>query len=175
MKQIAFLFVLLVAVIFLAAWLSNPTNVKLLFANKISLPEPPGVQNREDAGLKYVKIGSLRFTVEVAKTENERKTGLSGRASINKDKGMLFVFVDQDVRPRFWMKGMEFPIDIIWIDNGKVVQISENLPILLKELPDDKIPFYVPHQVIDYVLEVNAGTAKIEGIKVGDSVELPQL
>lgn len=175
MKQLVFLFVLLVSVILLAAWLTNPTNVNLLFAKKISLPQPPGVENQEDAAPKYVKVGSRQFTVEVAKTESDRKTGLSGRTSLDKNSGMLFVFATTDVRPRFWMKDMKFPIDIIWIDNNKIVQISENIPILIKELPDDKISFYVPRQPVDYVLEVTAGTAKNEGIKVGDSVELPKL
>lgn len=175
MKQLVFLFVLLVSVILFAAWLTNPNNVNLLFANKVSLPQPPGIQKQEDVVPKYIQVGSSQFTVEVAKTESDRKTGLSGRTSLDEDSGMLFVFATTDVRPRFWMKDMKFPIDIIWIDNNKVVQISENIPILMKELPDDKIPFYVPRQPVDYVLEVTAGTAKNEGIKIGDSVELPQL
>jgi uncharacterized membrane protein (UPF0127 family) len=66
------------------------------------------------------------------------------------------------------MKDMKFDIDIIWIRDGKVVEITEDIPT-----PDDessKLILYSPSQPVDRVLEVNSGDSLRLGIKVGDEV-----
>ena len=45
--------------------------------------------------------------------------GLSERQSLAEDKGMLFLFEKPD-HYAFWMKGMEFPLDIIFINGDKI-------------------------------------------------------
>ncbi len=78
---------------------------------------------------------------------------------------MLFIF-DKPGAYSFWMKGMKFSIDIIWIANNKIVGFVENA-----ELPDGlKIPTYKPSAAIDKVLELNAGTVARDGIKIGDTI-----
>ena len=125
--------------------------------------------------LKEVTVGSKTIKVEIANTASTRSKGLSGRASLPNDTGMLFVFEDKSTVPTFWMKDMLIPLDIIWIKEGKIIKIDENVPAPAKGTSDTKLQTYSPGKQIDFVLEVNAGFSKNNNIKAGDSVELPTL
>ena len=46
------------------------------------------------------------FSVEVAKTAKALTQGLMGRKSLDKDKGMIFIFEEEGIYP-FWMKKTE--------------------------------------------------------------------
>ena len=112
-----------------------------------------------------VRVGNAVFTVEIADEPAEQAQGLSGRPSLAADYGMLFIFPTAD-RYSFWMRNMQFSLDIVWIADGKVVDISRNLP------PEGDAPalMYQPQVPAEMVLEINAGTADAKGIKVGDEV-----
>lgn len=98
-----------------------------------------------------IKIGSRTFIAEVANTEAKRTLGLSGRKSLQTNQGMLFVF-DEPSQPGFWMKDMNFPIDIIWLDeNKKIIGIEKNLQ------PSSYPQVFYPPQKIKSVLEINSG------------------
>lgn len=125
--------------------------------------------------LKSLKIGSKDVFFEVANTESLRAKGLGSRPSLEPDNGMLFVFDKQNVIPTFWMKDMQIPIDIIWINDDKVVSIDKNIPAPSVGTPDSKLSLYNPGQPVDYVLEVNSGFTDKNDIKVGDAVVLPTL
>jgi hypothetical protein len=123
-------------------------------------------QKPSDNEIPSVRIGGTEIPVEVAKTDEERAKGLSGRISLEANKGMLFVFSEPG-NYSFWMPDMNFPIDIIWITNGKVVGIENNVS---NEFDPQNPRFYLPPQPVKYVLEVNAGFAEARGIKIGDIV-----
>ena len=114
----------------------------------------------------YVKINSQIINIEIADTLEKQIQGLSDRQSLCPDCGMLFVFPTARVQ-RFWMKNMRFPLDIIWINNNKIVNISKNLP------PEGEHPTraYSSIEPADYVLEINAGAARKWGIRIGDEVK----
>ena len=115
-----------------------------------------------------VIIGKTVVLAEIADEPKERAQGLSGRKSLSPGQGMLFLFEQPD-RPGFWMKEMNFALDFIWIFNGRVAEISENIaPPSSGRQP---IPFY-PDQPIDAVLEVPAGYAKSQGWQAGTVVTL---
>jgi len=114
-----------------------------------------------------VIIGDTKIKVEIADTLEEMKNGLSNRESLDKDKGMLFIFAEPG-QPAFWMKDMKFPIDIIWILNDRVVDIAPDLPVVAGEF----LSTYIPKEPANYVLEVNAGFAEEHDIRVGDKVEI---
>lgn len=88
---------------------------------------------------------------------------------------MLFIFEKEDTRPSFWMEGMNFAIDIIWINDGEVVQIDLNVQRPPPDTPSSELKLYQPYIGIDYVLEVPAGFVKQAGIAVGDAVDLSQI
>lgn len=123
---------------------------------------------------KEILIGKNKVYVEIADTPNELSQGLSGRESLGKDEGMLFVF-QKDSRPSFWMKDMNFSIDILWINDEKIVQVHQNVPFPGPESNSDSLPLFTPQGNIDYVLEVNAGYAREQNIAIGDRVDLSSI
>lgn len=155
MRRILLLFVLL----------GVPILITLVFVNN-ELELFPGKYT------KVVKIGNSTVVVETAFTEEERQKGLSGRTSLIKDRGMVFSFGQSGqsaISPFFWMKGMLIPLDIIWINDYRVVKIHKNVPPE-PEKSDDKLTKYYPDGPIDNVVEVNAGFSDKYNIKVGDNV-----
>ncbi|MCH8987641.1 MAG: DUF192 domain-containing protein [Chloroflexi bacterium] len=111
------------------------------------------------------------IAVELAESPEERIKGLSGRASLDAGTGMLFVF-EKAERLRFWMREMEFPLDIVWISAGcRVVDVSENVPVPEPGTTLNDLPRYSPDAPAKYVLEINGGEAAALGLAVGDRVE----
>ena len=113
-------------------------------------------------------VGGARLTVEIADELQEQIQGLSGRPSLCPDCGMLFVYS----RPAIlsvWMKDMKFPLDIIFIREGKISEIYENLPV-----PETgkAIPAIWSQQEAEMFLEVNAGFVQAHGLKKGDAIGL---
>ncbi len=120
-------------------------------------------------GVISVKIGNNIFDVEIARTAGQQAKGLSFRESLDKNKGMLFDF-GKETTPTFWMMGMKFPLDIIWINNGKIVGINKNVPAPTPGTPETALKLYNAPESIDKVLEINAGICDELGINVGDEV-----
>lgn len=140
-----------------------------IFAPESSLSPTPIEQSTKEA-ISILSVGDTEVKVEIVEIEEEQRRGLSDKDSLDIDKGMLFVY-KYPVVPSFWMKGMRFPIDIIWILEGKVVGIRENVPVSEEGIEDSSLPRYSPNSTITAVLEVNAGFAAENKIKAGDSVE----
>ena len=106
--------------------------------------------------------------VEVANTRASRELGLSGRHKMRDDEGMLFVF-DVPGRYGFWMKDMEFPLDMVWINqNGIVVWVERNVtPESYKEKKA-----FINQSEASYVLEINANMAEKFGLYLGSKVKM---
>jgi uncharacterized membrane protein (UPF0127 family) len=130
---------------------------------------------RQDAAssLPTIKIRSDVIHVDVARTPEQRARGLGGRESLAPNAGMAFPF-DEPGRPAFWMAGMYFDIDIVWIRGSRVVDLSERLPHPPPELDPRTagLPEYRPREPVDLALEVPAGTVQARGWARGDMVEL---
>jgi uncharacterized protein len=115
----------------------------------------------------HITIGAVSYGVEVVDTPSAMAQGLSGRIGLPEKSGMLFVF-DPPRKEIFWMQGMKFPIDIVWIKDGAVTGFAQDAPIPVGLVP---AIFSSPGQV-DFVFEVVAGTVAKDGIKVGDKVQI---
>ncbi len=118
-----------------------------------------------------VTFGKEKLTLDVADTEKKRQLGLSSRRSLGKNDGMLFVFPTSDY-PTFWMKGMSFPIDIIFLNEKKVVTIYKIVPAP-KSTSETPTTTYAPSSPSDRVIELKAGRVDELGIKTGDSISIP--
>ena len=106
---------------------------------------------------QQLTINNKTILVEIANTDAKREQGLSGRASLNPGSGMLFVF-ERPGLYGFWMKEMNFSLDIVWIDeNGQVINIDKALE------PETYPQVFYPVKPVKYVLELNAG----ESVKMG--------
>jgi len=109
----------------------------------------------------------VSFTVELARTPEEKAKGLMFQSSLPEDHGMLFVFEDEAPRS-FWMKNTLIPLDMVFISaDMKVVEIKANIP------PCEKDPCSAYNsKPAKYVLEINAGLAEKKEISVDSIVSL---
>jgi len=119
---------------------------------------------------KILKINDVLLSVDVVSTEADRKKGLSGRSNLAEDEGMLFVF-DAEGYYGIWMKDMNFPIDIAWLNQDKkIIYIESN--VSPETFPKG---FYAERDGLSllslYVLEVKSGFFEKAKIKIGDSAE----
>ena len=112
-----------------------------------------------------VVLGGKTFLVDVADTNYLLSKGLSGREPLGSDEGMFFVFQKPDIHT-FWMKDMNFPIDIIWMDeNFDVIHIEKSIS------PETYPKTFTSKENSMYVLEISAGESQKLGIKIGDEVK----
>ncbi|MDP3733091.1 MAG: DUF192 domain-containing protein [Candidatus Daviesbacteria bacterium] len=153
--QALFLLLIAAAALFL---FSSPTEVNLPF-----LPERTII--------KQIEINDARIKAEVVNSQAKRKQGLSGRAALASDEGMLFVFEESGKHP-FWMKGLNFALDFIWINGDKIVDITENIQPPVQGQKDESLPIYESKEDANKILEVSAQTAQRLNIKVGDTVKI---
>lgn len=117
-----------------------------------------------------VLVGGQEIKVDIADNMLTRERGLSGREKLEENEGMLFIFSYATVQS-FWMKDMNFPLDMIWIMDDTIVGITENVPPPSKDNPFN-LPSYPSPQSVNKVLEVNAGTSARLGLKTGDKVQI---
>jgi len=116
-----------------------------------------------------VRIGDKSFSVELALTQEQQSLGLGERDNLAENSGMLFVFKPAR-QETFWMKDMRFDLDMVWITDGKIVDISRHVPAFKEGAKTEDLPTYSPKTEVDHVLEINSGEA--DGMKIGDRVEI---
>jgi len=112
-----------------------------------------------------VSVGPKTFYAKLAQTDAEREKGLSGTEKLAENEGLLMVF-DREATWKIWMKDMNYPIDIVWIDDKKkVVHTVRNARP--ESYPDR---YFMPSQNALYVLELPDGSVNKYGIAVGKQV-----
>ncbi|MCX6763582.1 MAG: DUF192 domain-containing protein [Candidatus Moranbacteria bacterium] len=115
---------------------------------------------------KIVKINGIEFQAQTASSSAQRSRGLSGRKNLGDNCAMLFLF-PQAGNYQFWMRGMKFDIDMIWVSGLEVVQIDSNVSYErgADEIRNSRVP-------ADKVMELPAGTAEKIGLRIGDKIEI---
>ena len=114
---------------------------------------------------KTVLINGTKLKAEVARTPAAQQAGLSGRPCIEADQAMLFIF-DHLGQYAFWMKGMKFPIDIVWIGADHRV-VGMEIYVKVSTYPDRFVNKDHPAQ---YVLEMQDNRAKSLGVNIGTEI-----
>jgi len=105
--------------------------------------------------------------VEVADTPAKIQRGYMFRNGVSDREGMVFLMDSLDFHA-FWMKNCRVALDILWLDEAwRVVHMERNLPPCKDKGP---CPSHPPLQAALYVLEVQAGLAGREGLKLGDHI-----
>lgn len=117
---------------------------------------------------ELMRVNGVSVSVEVARTSRDQALGLSGRESLGREAGMLFVYDDAAIR-NFWMKGMRFPLDVIWIADNVVVGTQEHIPFASG---DGSMVRFQSSKPADMVLEVHAGWVAEHGIQPGNTAVL---
>jgi|WetSurSiteA1Bulk_404760.scaffolds.fasta_scaffold05870_5 uncharacterized membrane protein (UPF0127 family) len=124
---------------------------------------------------KVIYVNQTKINAEIADTEVLREKGLSGRKELKEGSGMLFIFKNKDIFPVFWMKDMLIPIDIVWINDDKIVKIDKEVPIPEAGTTDQNLKKYTFREAVDYILEVPAGFSDASGFKVGSLLDLSRI
>lgn len=107
-------------------------------------------------GLAVVNLEILK--IQTALTPQARSLGLSNRETLDPFDGLLLVFKESDYHG-VWMKDMNFPLDIIWLDqNGKVVHLEKTIQ------PQTYPQSFKPEKKASFVLELKAG--KIDQLEI---------
>lgn len=115
----------------------------------------------------WIEIESKRVAVEIVETPSEQSRGLGYRDGLDWGKGMYFPY-DRPGFYSFWMRGMRFSIDIVWIRQDRIVDLHSNVPFE----PGANGPTVRPREIVDAVLEVPAGYAVANGWRIGNRVHL---
>jgi uncharacterized membrane protein (UPF0127 family) len=141
---------------------------KILFGVILILWVGVGValENKANAVLR---IQGNEIYLEKAVTLSEQALGLSYRKRLPENRGMLFIFPKAQYLA-FWMKDMNFPIEIIWLnENDEVVDIS------LDQKPCISLtacPLITPKVPAQKALEVNVGFTQKYDVKKGERLEI---
>lgn len=123
-----------------------------------------------DTNRDYSKItlNNVTHTTTVLRTPEELQKGLSGSESLPEGQAMVFVF-PRDEKWGIWMKDMNYPIDIVWLDSGRTVVH------LVKNAQPSSYPSttFSPSVNSRYVIELPSGTIERTGIAIGDPAGMP--
>jgi uncharacterized protein len=139
-------------------------------ANQAYCPTDPifgGLQLRR-AAIRFPDApGHPIVDAELATTPKERQRGLMYRKSMLPDSGMLFVFKGEPRIHSFWMRNTCLSLDMIFAtQDGFIAGIIENVPILNDKSQSIKCS-------VNYILEVNGGWARRNGVFAGQRIVLP--
>ena len=121
-----------------------------------------------DGDVVTVRVGGVPVVAQVAATDGSRTRGLAGHRRLEAGEGMLFVF-DGAGGHDFWMQGVDFPLDMIWIRGDRVAGVTRRAP---PEAQSGRRLFPSPGP-IDRVLEVPGGWAARESVRAGDAYRGP--
>ena len=106
----------------------------------------------------------------MADTPELRSKGLGERDSLAEQTGMLFIFPGGQASS-FWMKGMRFPLDFVWIgEDCTVVDLTENVQHSPPETPSSELEIFEAASPAAYTFEINAGEVSRFDIEIGDHV-----
>jgi uncharacterized protein len=136
---------------------------------------PPWQHQVDPLQTAVITVGEIPLTVELAVQPQEKSRGLGYRDGLEPGTGMLFLF--EEASPRsFWMKGMRFCLDIIWIEDNAIQGAAESVCPDAEDIADTDRPSYASPVPVSYVLEVPAGWMQANGLGVGTPVkDLPRL
>lgn len=117
-------------------------------------------------------VGDDPLTVELSTSFPQQSLGLGYRNELADGRGMLFVNGEPSVQS-FWMKGMRFCIDIIWIEGGEITGAAESVCPDPEGFEDGDRPRQSSEIPVTYVLEVPAGWLAEHGYGAGTPVQIP--
>ena len=117
-----------------------------------------------------ISIKEKVFIVDIVADQESYQKGLSGRDSLADNQGMLFIFPDRQIRS-FWMKDMNFSIDILWLVDDTVIGWESRLPVPLPMLTVQP-PVYKSPEPVNQILELPAGAVDDLDIKLGDIIKI---
>jgi len=143
--------------------------------------EPNISEENNKVEIEFTKDGELEFLnengepfkkidIEIAETDNRRARGLMDRSQMDEDKGMLFIFGDDEIRRHtFYMKNTRIPLDIMYFSKDSVlINIARNAqPGADSEMNGGSVAAAASDS--KFVVEINGGLADQWGLKEGQT------
>lgn len=140
----------------------------LVLATKPAAPAEPPRATPLPTTATVLLGGRVTVRVEVAVTEDEKARGLSGRPGLGPGTGMLFAYPAPAFRS-MWMLGMHFPLDFLWIRDGRIVDLFEQIP---PPRPGARPITVASPEPAQYILELPAGYIRAHGLRRGEAAEV---
>ena len=135
-------------------------------------PEPP--PQWLPIGARWCVAHQRCIDLEVALSPEQQRLGLMQRPALPSLRGMWFPFSTPQPR-RFWMFNTLAPLDIIFVRDGRVLDLVRAVPTCAV-LP---CRFYAADadgdgraDFVDAVIEIGAGEAERLGVGIGDPVRI---
>lgn len=120
-----------------------------------------------DSRIRFVEQ-QYTINVDIAEDQNQRRKGLMNRTELAENQGMLFVYLDSELRA-VWMKNTFLSLDVLFISSDReILSMHENLTPCVND-PCEIYPSSAPAK---YTLEVNTGFIKKHNIKIGQYIEI---
>lgn len=164
-KDLAIIFGLFLLIVILLVFGRGLTSVGFSGGGTSS----SGIQQARQKDKVVVTARTMVVEAKLADNASERKKGLCCVESLPLGEGMLFLF-DSKGTYTFWMKDVNFALDIIWIsEDKKIVDMAVGAPPEPGK-KDAELTLYKPRGEALYVLEVNAGLAMLNGLAIGDQL-----
>jgi len=112
----------------------------------------------------------VKVNAETMRSDVELMRGLMFRESLAPNRGMLFIHPSESTF-HYWMYQTKIPLDMIWMDHDRrIVEMSLATPPC-RSSSAAECPSYGGNFKSKYVLEVNAGIARKNGLKTGDTLD----
>lgn len=157
-------------------------------ASTSSDPDPMTTPANPTLPIEKVTIAGKTFRLELAATNEQRFHGLSGRAAIAADGGMLFAFPASQVQVQgFVMRDCPVGIDIIYLDpTGRITATAKMVPEPARSADEKsldprtgvnaryeaRLKQYSSHYPAQFVIELAANTLDTLNVKAGEKIEL---
>lgn len=148
-------------------WIATIVLILLAIAVYVSartFQSSTGEQPMADVLIQFPNGYSIH--VALADTPTERMLGLGNWDSIGSDEGILFIHPIRGFHT-YWMKDVEFPIDVIWLDTNTIVGLTDNL-----QPEEPPVTLYTPPVPANRVLEVQAGFIAKNNLLIGDHLDI---
>lgn len=105
-----------------------------------------------------VYVSDIPVRVKVAKTEEDKRLGFMNQAEPVGNNGILFIY-EFDHILRFWMKDVNFKLDIIFFNSG-LEEVDRLTMDAYKGEPDNQLKIYMSKLPARYAIELPSGWCK---------------
>jgi uncharacterized membrane protein (UPF0127 family) len=113
------------------------------------------------------EISREKISIEIVNQITDRQKMLDWQEDMSQKNGLLFV-LDKPSEETAWLEELKLPADVIWLQNGEIIDMAPNLPAIASELLQD----YKTPKPATHILEIGPGFADKYGLRVGDRLEI---
>lgn len=135
-----------------------------LFESKIHLFETFCRRTQVDGKVISAEICKLPLKLKVASTPKSQSTGyMNSQDEPGENEGILFIYDTEQILG-FWMKNVNFPLDIIFFDS-KMQYVGHQSMKSFDGEKDENLPIYTSKKPARFAVELKAGWCEDKDFK----------